>query len=170
MTRPLLSVVIPTWNRAHLICDAIDSALRQKDGETEVIVVDDGSTDGTADMLERRFSTKIRLLRMHRRVGVGAARNAGVSQATGELLGFLDSDDLWLDGKLNAEVGVLEQFPGAEVIVSDSKFIVNGQLGERSRFEDNGALAATQGALAGWRIPSGCGPMAITDCPHARSR
>ena len=72
--RPLLSVVIPTWNRARLVCEAIDCALGQKNGEVEVIVIDDGATDDTAEVVERRFGSSIKLLRMPRQGGVAAAR------------------------------------------------------------------------------------------------
>ena len=96
MSQRRLSVVIPTWNRAGLVCEAVESALGQVGGELEVIVVDDGSNDGTAEILERRFGKAIKLLQMATRSGVGAARNEGVRQATGDLLAFLDSDDLWL--------------------------------------------------------------------------
>src|SRR4030095_4986969 len=100
MTRPLLSVVIPTRNRAHLVCEAIESALAQRPGQVEVIVVDDGSTDDTATLLDRTYGSHIHLLSLPERRGAGAARNAGVRLATGELLGFLDDDDLRLTGKL----------------------------------------------------------------------
>ena len=72
MTIPLLSVVIPTWNRARLVCEAVESALSQRIGQVEVIVVDDGSTDDTANMLTRNFGSRIYLLRLPSRRGVGA--------------------------------------------------------------------------------------------------
>lgn len=147
MKSPLLSVVIPTWNRARLVCDAIESALIQQAGRVEVIVVDDNSIDNTADELTRRFGSRIRLLRMPRRIGIGAARNIGVSQASGELLAFLDSDDLWLPGKLDAELRVFERLPDAEVIVSDSLTFAEGEHSERSWFAINGLLAATGGKV-----------------------
>ena len=86
---------------------------------------------------------------MATRSGVGAARNEGISYATGDLLAFLDSDDLWLPGKLKAELEILERFPDAEAIVSDGRFIVDGQLSETSRFAEIGVLAAT-GGRAQW--------------------
>ena len=149
MSHRRLSVVIPTWNRARLVGEAVESALRQESGDLEVIVVDDGSTDGTAEIVEQRFGKSVKLLRMPTRSGVGAARNEGVSQATGDLLAFLDSDDLWLPGKLKAELDILERFPDAEAIVSDSRFIVDGQFIGTSRFAESGALAAT-GGRAQW--------------------
>jgi glycosyltransferase involved in cell wall biosynthesis len=175
MSRHRLSVVIPTWNRAHLVCEAAESVLRQEGGDLEVIVVDDGSTDGTAEVIERRFGTSVKLLRMATRSGVSAARNEGVCQATGDLLAFLDSDDLWLQGKLKAELDVLERFPDAEAIVSDSRFIVDGQFIGTSRFAENGALAATGGRAQWvddspwlWTIPrNGVWTCGITLCRPA---
>jgi len=159
VTVPLLSVVIPAWNRAHLVCDAIESALGQtvsaertavRSGRlVEVIVVDDGSSDGTAGILENRFGSSIHLLRMPGRRGVGPARNAGIARASGDFLAFLDSDDLWLAGKLEAELEVLELFPDAEAVVSDSLTFVEGQRSDRTWFALNGLLEAT-GGRARW--------------------
>jgi len=145
VTTPLLSVVIPTWNRARLVCEAVESDLSQRNGQVEVIVVDDGSTDDTANILTRNFGSRIHLLRQPSRRGVGAARNAGIRLANGELVAFLDSDDLWLPGKLDAELRLLEQFPDADAVVSDSLCFVEGQADDRSRFALTGLLAATQG-------------------------
>src|SRR5215213_6033668 len=69
---PLLSVVIPTWNRSRLVCEAIESALAQRPGAVEVIVVDDGSTDDTCEVLAERFGPEIKLLRRPQRGGVRA--------------------------------------------------------------------------------------------------
>lgn len=145
MTTPLLSVVIPTWNRAHIICEAIESAFGQTVGPVEVIVVDDGSTDDTAEVLVRSFGSRIHLLRNPHRRGPGAARNAGASVASGRLLAFLDSDDLWLPGKLNAELNVLERFPSANAVVSDSLGFLERKAEDQSRFAQTGLLAASRG-------------------------
>lgn len=141
----LLSVVIPTWNRARLVCDAIGSALDQRPGEVEVIVVDDASTDDTVDVIRRSYGDRVRLLRLERRSGTGTARNAGAALARGEFVGFLDSDDVWLGGKLDAELKVFEQFPSAEAVVSDSQNFFEHQADGLSRFAQNGLLAATGG-------------------------
>ena len=147
MTTPLLSVVIPTWNRAGLVCEAVESALSQRIGQVEVIVVDDGSTDDTANILTRRLGSCIHLLRLPNRRGVGAARNAGIRIAKGELLAFLDSDDLWLPGKLDAELSVFERFPDADAVVSDSLCFVEGRADDDSRFALTGLLAAARGEV-----------------------
>lgn len=143
MTTPLLSVVIPAWNRAQLVCDAVRSALVQ--GAVEVIVVDDASTDATAAVLELAFGSQIRVLRLEHRRGAGGARNAGAQVASGEFVAFLDSDDVWLPGKLEAELAVFAQFPEADVVVSDSQNFFEGEQDGNSRFAQNGLLEATQG-------------------------
>lgn len=144
MKTPLLSVVIPTWNRARLVRDAILSALAQREDEAEVIVVDDASTDSTAELLEGEFGDRIRLLRLEHRRGSGGARNAGARLARGEFVGFLDSDDVWLPGKLDAELEVFARFPGAQVVVSDSQNFFEGVADGESRFAQNGLLEATE--------------------------
>lgn len=147
MTSPLLSVVIPTWNRSHIVCEAIESAFNQWPGQVEVIVVDDASTDDTVEAVGRNFGSRVRLLSMPRRRGAGAARNAGLQVASGELIAFLDSDDLWLPGKLDAELCVLERFGDAEAVISDSLTFMEGRAEDRSRFAQNGLLAAADGQV-----------------------
>jgi glycosyltransferase involved in cell wall biosynthesis len=141
----ILSVIIPTWNRAHLVCDAINSALNQRPGEVEVIVVDDASTDNTADLVARIYGNWIRLISLSNRSGAGAARNAGVALARGELVAFLDSDDVWLPGKLDAELRVFERFLDADAVLSDSQNFFEHQPDGPSRFAQNGLLAETGG-------------------------
>ena len=143
----ILSVVIPSWNRGHVVCDAINSALNQRPGAVEVIVVDDASSDNTSEVLTQIYGDSIRLLRLHERSGAGAARNAGVALARGEFVAFLDSDDVWLPGKLDAELHAFERFPDAEAVVSDSQNFFEGQADTVSRFAQNGLLAATGGEV-----------------------
>ena len=153
MKTPLLSVVIPTWNRAQLVRDAIRSALGQREGEVEVIVDDDASTDATAELLAREFADRIRVLRLDHRRGPGGARNAGARLARGEFVAFLDSDDVWLPGKLDAELEVLARFPPAEVVVSDSQNFFESEADGESRFAQNGLLEATRGEV---RLANDC--------------
>jgi glycosyltransferase involved in cell wall biosynthesis len=93
-----ISVVIPTFNQARYLGEAIDSALAQLRKPLEVIVVDDGSTDETPAVLER-YGAPVRVIRQQNG-GVAAARNAGVAAARGEYVAFLDSDDVWHPRKL----------------------------------------------------------------------
>lgn len=96
-----ISVVIPTYNRAREVSRAIDSALAQTLRPLEVIVVDDGSTDETSDVLAQ-YGDRIRVVQQVNQ-GVSAARNAGIAIARGELLAFLDSDDVWMPRKLELQ-------------------------------------------------------------------
>lgn len=100
----LVSVVVPVYNRRALIEETLRSALAQQWPSIEVIVVDDGSTDGSADHVERVFGDRVRLIRLDRNVGRSAARNAGCAAARGEYIAFLDSDDLWDREKLTRQM------------------------------------------------------------------
>lgn len=106
MANPLVSVIIPTFNRASVVCTAIESALKQTYQNIEVIVVDDGSTDDTPHKLAV-YGDKIRILHQDN-AGPSVARNHGVEVSHGEILCFLDSDDLWLPTKIEQQVYVLE--------------------------------------------------------------
>jgi glycosyltransferase involved in cell wall biosynthesis len=101
-----ISVVIPAYNRAREVCRAIDSALAQTMPPLEIIVVDDGSTDETPDVLAR-YGDRIRVVR-HANQGVSATRNAGIAIARGDLIAFLDSDDMWMPRKLELQVARFE--------------------------------------------------------------
>ena len=112
-----VSIVIPTYNRAHLLERALSSAVSECKPGDEVIVVDDGSTDNTEAVI-RAFSRYARyLIGEHR--GAGAARNAGIRAAAGDLVAFLDSDDEWIPGKLSWQRTVLERFPNILFLFSD---------------------------------------------------
>lgn len=106
---PLVSVVIPTYNRAHIVGEAIESVLSQTYENVEVIVVDDGSTDNTFESLSPLIPT-IRLLRQEN-AGPSAARNRGIAAANGEFVAFLDSDDLWLPEKLARQMALMQSIP-----------------------------------------------------------
>jgi glycosyltransferase involved in cell wall biosynthesis len=103
---PEVTVVIPTWNGWDLLPTTITSALEQEDVEIEVVVVDDGSTDGTASGLAEWSESEPRLTvcRNEPSLGVGGARNRGIAEARGEWLAFLDHDDLWAPRKLREQL------------------------------------------------------------------
>jgi len=112
---PKVSAVIPTYNRRALVHKAIDSVLAQTYRDFELIVVDDGSTDGTENDLKTRYGDLITYIRQENQ-GESAARNRGIAQARGEYIAFLDSDDLWSPDKLARQVPELDNNPGAAVV------------------------------------------------------
>jgi FkbM family methyltransferase len=115
---PLFSVIIPTFNRAKLLKQAIDSVFRQTFKDYEVIVVDDGSRDGTSDYLAQLGKKITALVQQHK--GPGAARNLGVKQAKGDYVAFLDSDDLWFPWTLQSYNRGVEEFGMPAVLVGAS--------------------------------------------------
>jgi len=104
---PLVSAIIPTYNRASFISDAVDSVLKQTYANVEVIVVDDGSTDATLEQLTK-YGSRIRVVTQDNR-GPAGARNRGIAMSSGELIAFLDSDDLWLPSKIDRQVALLQR-------------------------------------------------------------
>ena len=108
MNNPLVSVIIPTYNRAALLREAVESVLKQTYGAIEVVVVDDGSTDDTAAVMQE-YGNRVRYSRRPNG-GVNAARNIGIKQAKGQYLALLDSDDLWEPYKIEMQVALLKKF------------------------------------------------------------
>ncbi|MFL5386669.1 MAG: glycosyltransferase family 2 protein [Longimicrobiaceae bacterium] len=104
---PLVTVVIPTWNRLPLLREAVASVVAQTYPAWELVVVDDGSTDGTAAWVRSLGDTRIRVVELSRCAQVGRLRNAGVRAGSGGLIAFLDSDDAWLPHKLEAQVAAM---------------------------------------------------------------
>ncbi len=121
---PAVSVIIPTFDRKDLVREAVDSVLAQDFDDYELIVVDDGSTDGTAEALAS-YGRRLRLIRQANR-GVSAARNAGIRAAAAPLIALLDSDDLWLPGKLTAQTAFFRAHPDALICQSEEIWIRNG--------------------------------------------
>ena len=120
---PLVSVIIPAYNRAWALENAIDSVLMQDYSNFEVIVVDDGSTDDTSALLS---SYKHDIIRIHQaNKGVSAARNQGVAKAAGRLIAFLDSDDYWQPQKLSAQAAFFNAHPDARICQTEEIWIRN---------------------------------------------
>jgi len=117
LERGLVSVVLPTWNRAYILSSAIDSVLAQSYSRIELIVVDDGSTDATPSIVQR-YGRRVRYQRQDNG-GVSAARNCGLKLVRGEFVALLDSDDEWLPWKLEAQVAVLRTLPHVGMVWSD---------------------------------------------------
>jgi glycosyltransferase involved in cell wall biosynthesis len=117
-TASSVSAVITTFNYAAFIREALESVLSQTRLADEVVVIDDGSTDDTASIVREYGSRGVRYFRQEN-AGAGAARNRGIRETTGDLIAFLDADDIWLPDKLAAQVAFLEERPDA-VAVSGS--------------------------------------------------
>lgn len=121
---PLISVIIPTYNRARMLKQAIDSVLAQDFADFELIVVDDGSTDDTQDILNA-YQEDIIVISQENK-GVSAARNKGIASASGRFVAFLDSDDLWLPKKLAVQADFFYSNPDALICQTEEIWIRNG--------------------------------------------
>lgn len=119
-----VSVIIPTYNRAHVLREAIDSVLSQKYSDLELLVVDDGSTDHTKEVASSYTSKLAYIYQEHK--GVSAARNRGIKQAQGNYLSFLDSDDLWLPDKLSTQMRFMEDHPEIHICYTEEIWIRKG--------------------------------------------
>lgn len=131
--KPLISIVIPSYNRKNLVVEAINSALQQDPKNFEVLVVDDGSTDGTVEHLNS-LGLQIRIIRTEH-AGISHARNTGIQESQGEFISFLDSDDLWMPGILDAQLEFLNGHPQIPLVYTDQKIWANGELQEETRFQ-----------------------------------
>lgn len=121
----LVSVIIPTYNRASWVPEAVASVLAQTYRGFELLVVDDGSTDTTLEALAP-FYRQVKVLRIAQRRGVAAARNLGLRAARGEWLAFLDSDDLWRPDKLARQMAYLRKHPEFLICQTDEIWVRNG--------------------------------------------
>jgi glycosyltransferase involved in cell wall biosynthesis len=129
---PLVSVVIPVYNRAHLLGRAIRSVLAQTFQNLELVVVDDGSTDGSAGAVAPFEDPRIRVIRLPRNRGVSRARNIGIQDARGHLVAFLDSDDEWLPDKLERQVARFREHPAEDKALVSCRFIRYDDLTHRT--------------------------------------
>ena len=115
---PLVSVVIPTYNSAEFLVEALDSVSEQTYNNYEVVLIDDGSTDNTKEVVEA-YRSRIKLNYIYQEnQGVAAARNRGIAAAKGELIAFLDADDLFLPFKLQQQIAIFEAQPEVGMVVS----------------------------------------------------
>lgn len=124
----LLSVVIPVYNAARFLAEAVDSILRQSYPKIEIIVVDDGSDDEIETVVER-LPVEVRFVRQPNR-GPAAARNAGLRRASGDLIAFLDADDVWTDGRLSNLLPALDADPDCDVVMGRAQLLLRNAAGE----------------------------------------
>jgi len=130
MSPPLISVIIPVFNGERFIAEAIQSVLDQKYEPLEIIVIDDGSTDGTADVV-KNLSGNIHYF-YQKNSGIAAARNTGLRHSKGGLIAFIDADDVWVDNKLALQIEHLNQFPETEIVIG---FLLKVPLQNKSRLD-----------------------------------
>ena len=120
-----VSVIIPTYNRIRTLSRALDSVLAQTRTVDEIIVIDDGSTDSTVDLVLGNYP-QVTLLQQPN-LGVSAARNLGIREATSDWIALLDSDDRWLPTKLEAQFALLEEHPDHRLCHTEETWIRNGK-------------------------------------------
>lgn len=128
MSHPILSVVIPVYNGETYIRAAVESVIRQGDVSLEIIVVNDGSTDATQDVLAS-FGERVQVIQQEN-YGPSAARNVGIRQACGDYIGLLDADDLWPDGRTRMMLPYLSRTE-VDFVRGKTIFVEEGQEGER---------------------------------------
>lgn len=140
---PLVSVVIPVHNREDTIKRAIDSVLYQSYSNLELIIVDDGSTDHTLDIVRQYSDTRIRVVELLKCSGANVARNKGISYARGEYIAFQDSDDEWIENKIEHQIaymvahGFAAGFCAYNLIENDYCIVLPEEYSNKKRYEEN---------------------------------
>jgi GT2 family glycosyltransferase len=124
MAEPLVSVIVPTFNRAYCLADAVNSVLAQTHRNVELIIIDDGSTDDTAQLVASRWGHETRVKYFQQaNQGVTAARNQGINRATGDFIALLDSDDRWKPWKLQAQIAAMVRRPDIGMVWTDMEAV-----------------------------------------------
>ena len=141
---PRVSSIIPVYNGARYLREAVDSVLAQDYRDMEVLIVDDGSTDPTAD-IARSFGSQIRYC-FQPNAGLSAARNAGIRETTGDLVAFLDADDVWSKHKIGEQVRYLEAHPRVDAVFAHMESFISDDLTP----EERGRLAAPPPPQPAW--------------------
>ena len=156
-TDTTVSVVLPTYNRAHTVRTAIDSVLAQSYEDFELIVVDDGSTDDTPTVVSDVSDHRVQYLRFPENRGANVARNAGIRAADGQYIAFQDSDDVWRPRKLELQVRTFERAPEDVGVVYTGYYRVSDgdrQYGPRGKETLSGDVHEEMLKGNGWFIPT----------------
>lgn len=122
---PMVSVVIPTYNRKNVVRNAIESVLKQSFSDYELIVIDDGSADGTGDMIKSAYPSVKYVFQEN--AGASAARNQGIRTGSGEYVAFLDADDTWFETKLEEQVAAMAGNSNAAICITDWQTMKGGR-------------------------------------------
>jgi glycosyltransferase involved in cell wall biosynthesis len=118
---PIVTVIIPTYNRSDILTKAIASVLEQDFEDLELLIIDDGSTDNTEIVVRKILANDSRVVyqKITSNRGVGFARDVGLRLARGEYVAWVDSDDIWLPGKLSIQISILEKYPEIDILFGD---------------------------------------------------
>lgn len=141
-----VSVIIPAYNASEFICDAIESVILQAYKKCEIIIVDDGSTDVTQNVLKRYIDTKVIQYVYQPNSGPGAARNKGLANASGKYICFLDADDEMVEGSLLKRVQFLDKYQDAGMVFTDF-YKINSPDDCRLHFKENNFLSKFNQAI-----------------------
>lgn len=147
--RPAISVVVPCYNCARYLGEALASAVNQTLPPTEIIVVDDGSTDESAQVAQA-MSPRVKYVYQANQ-GIGPARNTGVAQSRGELLAFLDADDRWEPAKLERQWAALQADPTLDAVFAHAQHFISPDVADDP---DAQRLLAPEGAMAAYYASS----------------
>ncbi len=154
---PLISVITPTYNRADFIGEAVESVLAQTYPHFELLIVDDGSTDNTPEVLQRfNEDERVRLFRQENQ-GQSIARNVALAEAKGDFICFLDSDNYWPREKLEQQLRIFEQSPEVDVLYGDN--VIINETGEETSRKN---MARHSGRIAAQMIRDNCVAMNTT--------
>lgn len=124
--KPLISAIIPTYNRANLVARAIKSVIEQTYENLEIIVVDDASKDNTEEVIKAIVDPRICYICHSENRGGAASRNTGIDAAKGKYVAFLDSDDVWFSNKIQLQIASIQNYPHPEKVVSYTQFKAQG--------------------------------------------
>ena len=140
---PLFSVVIPTYNQADYLEEAIESVLAQTFADFEILVVNNFSTDNTSEVLNGYDDPRIKVIEFNNEGVIGAGRNTGIKAATGEFVAFLDSDDVWYPEKLAEVARIIEQDPEIGLICHDQDMVRDGVVEQSTNYGPPGNYQGT---------------------------
>lgn len=142
-----ISIIIPVFNTEKYLAEAIESVLSQTLKPTEIIVVDDGSTDKSVE-IARQFEPLVRIISQANK-GVGAARNVGIQETSGDFLAFLDADDFWTENKLEIQLSYLENNPKTDMVFGYVEQFISSELPDEHKSNLKSELDKMQGFVAG---------------------
>ena len=149
MSRPLVSVILPVYNGETYLAEALQSVFAQDYDPLEVIVLDDGSTDGSAE-IAKSFGDRVRYhYQPNQGLGVSTARNKGVELAQGALLSFIDADDVWVPEKTSRQVAVLETDSTIDMVFGTVQQFYSPEMAEELKSQVRFAQETMPGYLAG---------------------